>query len=203
MGLQTCLVTCVSFVNFWMNKSLNRLWPLCHCRFKIVLSGLSSGDHNPFRSRTKSYRLLVVTTELTGHTFWLGVPRTRRTQHSCSMSFSPGNRGELFNSSPKIQPTALQQPPKGGKLVNDKLDLITNSLSSNTLNCYLVWTSEKTGWWILTKYRASASTWHLKVVVNLLKNQDSLIVKHTRDPLLRHISAHRTEALELCTIWKQ
>lgn len=36
------------------------------------------------------------------------MPRTRSTQQSCSMSFSPGKRGDPFNSSPRMQPTALQ-----------------------------------------------------------------------------------------------
>lgn len=44
---------------------------------------------------------------LTGQTRGLGVPRIRSTQQSCSMSFSPGNRGDPFNSSPIMQPTAL------------------------------------------------------------------------------------------------
>lgn len=44
---------------------------------------------------------------LTGQTRGLGVPRMRNTQQSCSMSFSPGNRGDPFNSSPIMQPTAL------------------------------------------------------------------------------------------------
>lgn len=45
---------------------------------------------------------------VTGQLSCVGVPRTLRTQQSCSMSFSPGNRGEAFSSSPKMQPTALK-----------------------------------------------------------------------------------------------
>ena len=36
----------------------------------------------------------------------VGVPRTFKTQYSCSMSVSPGNKGELLSISPKIHPTA-------------------------------------------------------------------------------------------------
>lgn len=35
------------------------------------------------------------------------MPKIRSTQQSCSMSFSPGNRGEPFSNSPRMQPTAL------------------------------------------------------------------------------------------------
>lgn len=35
------------------------------------------------------------------------MPKMRSTQQSCSMSFSPGKRGDPFNSSPMMQPTAL------------------------------------------------------------------------------------------------
>lgn len=45
---------------------------------------------------------------ITGQLSCVGVPSTLRTQQSCSMSFSPGNRGDEFSSSPKIQPTALK-----------------------------------------------------------------------------------------------
>lgn len=51
---------------------------------------------------------------LTGHTRGLGVPRARSTQHSCSMSFSPGKRGDRLSSSPKMQPTALRMSTQGG-----------------------------------------------------------------------------------------
>lgn len=81
---------CCSQVDLPFPKKNKRLWGHeIRCRVKCGNMKISAGD-------------------LTGHVSCVGVPSTLRTQHSCSMSFSPGNKGDEFRSSAKMHPTALR-----------------------------------------------------------------------------------------------
>lgn len=63
----------------------------------------------------------------------------RSTQQSCSMSFSPGKSGDPFNSSPSMQPTALQiQKPNSSQTHTTGTGLPTPAPSSHTMDTGLL-----------------------------------------------------------------